>query len=104
MEKCPDEIMSPYLLSHLNNQNPQDIKQEIKPYCDIDLYESNPDKSLEEVMADQICPEWFVKSQPFLGRCIPFMKKNNISNPEDIFEGDGWVSYSRDNAKCVTQG
>ena len=60
------------------------------------LYETdeNKDLPLEDLMKKQICPEWFVRSQPFLGRCVPFMKKNNSSGDlDDIFDSGNknWV-------------
>ena len=64
-----------------------EAKQKVKPFCDKKLY--SEDKSLKDMMKEQICPEWIVRSQPFLGRCVPFLPKNATSSG-DIFEED-WV-------------
>ena len=85
MEKCPDTSRSPYLESKSSVINENDIKKYLEPYCDSARYEK--DMKLDDLMNKQICPEWFVKSQPFFGRCVPFMPNNTSS---DIFEED-WV-------------
>ena len=61
------------------------IKKYLEPYCDSTKYDS--DMELEDLMRLQICPEWFVQSQPFFGRCVPFLPNNTSS---DIFDED-WV-------------
>ena len=91
VKECPQEAISFWFLLQTNFAGPISeivARQKIKPFCDKKLY--SDDKSLEEMMKDQICPEWIVTSQPFLGRCVPFLPKN-ASSSGDIFEED-WVS------------
>ena len=95
MKECPQKDISFWFL--LNNNwgrigDEKGVRQEIKPYCDKKLY--SDEKSVEDMMKEQICPEWIVRSQPFLGRCVPFLPKN-ASSSGDIFEED-WVSLVND--------
>ena len=85
MEKCPDISKSPYLEKELPGANEDEIKKYLEPYCDSKRYEK--DMNLDDLMEKQICPEWFIQSRPFFGRCVPFMPNNTSS---DIFEED-WV-------------
>ena len=95
VEKCPDANHSPYLESKSPVANENAIKKYLEPYCDSAKYDSQ--MTLENLMKLQICPEWFVKSQPFFGRCVPFMPNNTSS---DIFE-KGWVCCMNFK-KCLT--
>jgi len=85
VEKCPDTNHSPFLESKSDFIDDDIIKKYLEPYCDSAKYDSNME--LKDLMRLQICPEWFVQSQPFFGRCVPFLPNNTSS---DIFD-DGWA-------------
>ena len=95
MKECPQEAISFWLLLKTGFPEISEFvaKQKVKPFCDKKFY--SDDKSLETLMKEQICPEWIVSSQPFLGRCVPFLPKNASSSGDDIFEED-WVSVVND--------
>lgn len=94
MEKCPDKIRSPW--AELNAQPTLEnaIRAEIKPFCDPEKYSATV--PLKVLMSSQVCPEWFVPSSPFIGRCIPFFDKFNngssVSNASDVLFPSGGMS------------
>lgn len=63
----------------------------------------NEKVTYQYLIANQICPPWYIKSGPVLGRCMPFVPDNMSDNDTiiDIFDGD---DVTHDKNSTVTLG
>lgn len=64
------------------------IKKMMEPYCKP-IFSANPEirqKTIKELVSQEICPAWVLKSTSLLGRCFPFTVSSSnatVVNPED---------------------
>lgn len=73
------------------------IKKMIEPYCKP-IFSANPEirqKTIKELVSQEICPAWVLKSTSLLGRCFPFTVSSSnatVVKPEDTLSGTTAVS------------
>jgi len=97
VEKCPDMYYSPLGESLKPGADVEGIKKMMEPYCKP-IFSANPEirqKTIKELVSQEICPAWVLKSTSLLGRCFPFTVSSSnatVVNPEDTLNGTTAVS------------
>jgi len=92
VEKCPETKYSP--IAEVSKGNNDEVKSKMKPYCKQEIdSEKNENKSVTDLIKDEICPAWYLPSKAVLGRCISIpeitddgkiLKANETSNGTEV--------------------
>lgn len=77
VSRCPDENYFPFGLAAIGRGDSA-IKSKMKEFCSPLINDPKfKDKTVKQLIKENICPPWYLKSSPYLGRCFPDPGKND---------------------------
>ena len=91
VHECPKDQYSGYAAAYASSLGDSMIKRRMKPYC-LHVPDSEWDRtSAMDLLKKEICPSWWLPSNPVLGRCLPLVVSSNEeeSNPNKTVFGEG---------------
>ena len=50
---------------------------------------------VEEAIRDQVCPQWIMKSQPIIGRCVPSINSTEFAESDIDIESVTWDTLKK---------
>merc|ERR550519_283297 len=101
VKRCPDENYFPLGLAVSGVPGDAILKAKIREFCSLDMdKKENRNKTVKQLIEENICPPWYLKSTAMWGRCFPNPGLNSTTdNTAVVVPSDQTVD-----GKEVTEG
>jgi len=100
VNECPGSNFFP-LMALKAGEGEESIKARMRPFCQPVSDGVMRAKTVEDLVTEEICPPWYLKSTAILGRCFPF-----TIQPEERSQDNAVIVRAADNKekKDITKG